>query len=156
MTETSSHESILIVEDNPDDAELAVIALHQKGINMPYLIARDGEEALDIALKRKPLPDQKPTELGLILLDLKLPGKNGIEVLKELRASPNTRYVPVVVLTTSMLEEDMIQSYENGANSFVRKPVDFATFQHYIELICHYWLHTNLRPALSISQRPSS
>jgi two-component system response regulator len=153
MTETSSHESILIVEDNPDDAELAVIALHQKGINMPYLIARDGEEALDIALKRKPLPDQKPTELGLILLDLKLPGKNGIEVLKELRASPNTRYVPVVVLTTSMLEEDMIQSYENGANSFVRKPVDFATFLHYIELICHYWLRTNLRPASSISQR---
>jgi len=153
MTEVSSHESILIVEDNPDDAELAVIALRQKGISLPYQIARNGEEALDIALKRKPLPDQKPIEPGLILLDLNLPDKNGIEVLKELRASPHTRYVPVVVLTTSMLEEDMIQSYENGANSFVRKPVDFATFLHYIELICHYWLHTNLRPSPAISQR---
>jgi len=156
MTATTSHESILIVEDNPDDAELAVIALRQKGISLPYQIARNGEEALDIALKRKPLPDSRPIEPGLILLDLNLPDKNGIEVLKELRASPHTRYVPVVVLTTSMLEEDMIQSYENGANSFVRKPVDFSTFLHYIELICHYWLRANLRPAPAISQKPSS
>lgn len=151
MTATSPNASILIVEDNPDDAELAVIALRQKGIKLPYLIARDGEEALDIALRRKPLPDSKPDELGLILLDLKLPRKNGIEVLKELRAAPHTRYVPVVVLTTSMLEEDMIQCYEHGANSFVRKPVDFTTFLHYIELICHYWLHTNVRPDPAIS-----
>lgn len=152
------HVTILIVEDNPDDAELAVIAFKQKGIKTPYRIARNADEALEIALGRRLPVSERPTARSatapattptLVLLDLKLPGKSGLEVLKELRAAPSTRYVPIVVLTTSVLEEDMIQSYENGANSFIRKPVDFSTFLHEIELVCHYWLDTNLQPKKS-------
>jgi two-component system response regulator len=152
------HVTILIVEDNPDDAELAVIALKQKGIKTPYRIARNADEALEIALGRRLPVSGRPTARSatapattptLVLLDLKLPGKSGLEVLKELRAAPSTRYVPIVVLTTSVLEEDMIQSYEHGANSFIRKPVDFSTFLHEIELVCHYWLDTNLQPKKS-------
>ncbi len=152
------HQTILIVDDNPDDAELAVIALKQKGIKTPYRIARNADEALEIALGRERSVSERHTAdpaaaqasiPALVLLDLKLPGKSGLEVLKELRAAPHTRYVPVVVLTTSVLEEDMIQSYEHGANSFIRKPVDFSTFLHEIELICHYWLETNLQPKKS-------
>ena len=158
MVSNSVHQPILIVEDNPDDAELVVIALQQKGIKIPYQIAKNADEALDIALGRRfsvlepPIGNSTSTQASipaLVLLDLKLPGKSGLEVLKELRAAPRTRYVPVVVLTTSVLEEDMIQSYEHGANSFIRKPVDFSTFLHEIELICHYWLETNLQPKKS-------
>jgi len=158
MVSNSAHQPILIVDDNPDDAELVVIALQQKGIKIPYQIAKNADEALDIALGRRySVPEPhivNPTSAqasipALVLLDLKLPGKSGLEVLKELRAAPRTRYVPVVVLTTSVLEEDMIQSYEHGANSFIRKPVDFSTFLHEIELICHYWLETNLQPKKS-------
>lgn len=168
MTEHhSGYESILIVEDNPDDAELAVIALKQKGIKASYRIAKDGDEALRYALGEPSGKMQEPqvysggqTAQGqslplppsLILLDLKLPGRGGIEVLKSLRAAPRTRYVPVVVLTTSVLEEDMIRSYESGANSFIRKPVDFSTFLNEIELICNYWLDTNLKPKPSLPQ----
>ncbi len=159
MESNSPHQTILIVEDNPDDAELAVIALKQKGIKTPYRIARNADEALEIALGRgrsvserhtaDSLAAAQPSIPALVLLDLKLPGKSGLEVLKELRAAPHTRYVPVVVLITSVLEEDMIQSYEHGANSFIRKPVDFSTFLHEIELVCHYWLETNLQPKKS-------
>lgn len=158
MESSSPHQTILIVDDNPDDAELAVIALKQKGIKTPYRIARNADEALEIALGRGRSVSECHTAApaavqalipALVLLDLKLPGKSGLEVLKELRAAPHTRYVPVVVLTTSVLEEDMIQSYEHGANSFIRKPVDFSTFLHEIELICHYWLETNLQPKKS-------
>jgi two-component system response regulator len=158
MESSSPHQTILIVDDNPDDAELAVIALKQKGIKTPYRIARNADEALEIALGRGRSVSECHTAdpaavqaliPALVLLDLKLPGKSGLEVLKELRAAPHTRYVPVVVLTTSVLEEDMIQSYEHGANSFIRKPVDFSTFLHEIELICHYWLETNLQPKKS-------
>jgi len=158
MESNSSHQTILIVEDNPDDAELAVIALKQKGIKTPYRIARNADEALEIALGRErsvsehhaadPAAAQASIP-ALVLLGLKIPGKSGLEVLKELRAAPHTRYVLVVVLTPSVLEEDMIQSYEHGAISFIRKPVDFSTFLHEIELVCHYWLETNLQPKKS-------
>jgi two-component system response regulator len=155
MELNAPHVTILIVEDNPDDAELAVIALRQKGIKTPYRIAKNADEALEIALGRRAAESESDavnsgntavTTPSLVLLDLKLPGRSGIEVLKELRAAPTTRYVPIVVLTTSVLEEDMIQSYENGANSFIRKPVDFSTFLREIDLVCHYWLETNLQP----------
>jgi two-component system response regulator len=155
MEPNTPHVTILIVEDNPDDAELAVIALRQGGVKTPYRIARNADEALEFALGRNlSAPESADTNAHtmatipptLILLDLKLPGKSGLEVLKELRAAPATRYVPIVVLTTSILEEDMIQSYENGANSFIRKPVDFSTFLREIDLVCHYWLETNLQP----------
>ncbi len=154
MNQHIDRDSILIVEDNPDDAELAIIALKQKGIKASCKIAKDANEALDFVFgKDKPLSQgtataapTSPTPPSLVLLDLKLPGRSGIEVLKSLRASPPTRYVPVVVLTTSVLEEDMIKSYESGANSFIRKPADFSTFLNQIDLICRYWLYTNLNP----------
>jgi two-component system response regulator len=158
MELNSLQHTILIVEDNPDDAELALIALKQKGIKTPCRIARNADEALDMVLgggcsvSDRVIDGSAAAQAlapALVLLDLKLPGKSGLEVLKGLRAAPHTRYVPVVVLTTSVLEEDMIQSYEHGANSFIRKPVDFSTFLHEIELICHYWLETNLQPKKS-------
>lgn len=148
------NDSILIVEDNPDDAELAMIALKKNGIKARLRVASDANEAIAYALGNDS-PRSGETMINppsLILLDLKLPGKSGIEVLKELRAAPRTKYVPIVVLTTSMLEEDIIKSYENGANSFVRKPVDFLTFLAQIEVICHYWLKTNLRPRTNLAQ----
>lgn len=156
----SNYDTILIVEDNPDDAELAIIALKQRGIKAPCRIAKDADEALYMALGESSpqsrdqslLIQSAPPPPSLVLLDLKLPGRSGIEVLKKLRATPRTRYVPVVVLTTSVLEEDMIRSYESGANSFIRKPVDFSTFLNQIELICHYWLDTNLKPKSLVLQ----
>jgi len=160
MDRQSTGNSILIVEDNPDDAELAIIALKQRGIKASCRIAKDADEALLLAVgDTAPLPRGNhevtavaPTPPSLVLLDLKLPGRSGIEVLKGLRATPRTRYVPVVVLTTSVLEEDMIKSYENGANSFIRKPVDFSTFLNQIDLICQYWLDTNLKPKSLLPQ----
>ncbi len=154
MERQNMSNSILIVEDNPDDAELAIIALKQRGIKASCRIAKDADEALHLALgDAASLPQGNhvsatiaPMPPSLVLLDLKLPGRSGLEVLKGLRATPRTRYVPVVVLTTSVLEEDMIRSYESGANSFIRKPVDFSTFLDQIDLICHYWLDTNLNP----------
>ncbi len=154
MNQHIDHDSILIVEDNPDDAELAIIALKQKGIKATCRVAKDADEALNIALGEEGslFQDQSDTAVrtsappSLVLLDLKLPGRSGIEVLKSLRAAQRTRYVPVVVLTTSILEEDMIKSYDNGANSFIRKPADFSTFLNEIDLICRYWLYTNLKP----------
>ncbi len=148
-------------EDNPDDAELAVIALRQKGIKTPYRIAKNADEALEIALGRRAAESESDavnsgntavTTPSLVLLDLKLPGRSGIEVLKELRAAPTTRYVPIVVLTTSVLEEDMIQSYENGANSFIRKPVDFFTFLREIDLVCHYGWKQTCNPKKTLSE----
>ncbi len=142
---------VLIVEDNPDEAELAVLAMREKGINLPYHIVSDGQEAIDYLLGDN---TQYPTELyhmpRIILLDLKLPRKGGIDVLKTLRSYEHTRYIPVIVLTTSSLDDDIKRCYEAGANSYIRKPVDFHSFCYYIELIFRYWTEVNCQPAIKI------
>src|SRR5689334_4582665 len=112
---------ILLVEDNPDDEELALLAFERSRIANELIVARDGEEALSVLRSLDPLPQ-------VVLLDLKLPKVDGLEVLRQLRADPRTRRLPVVVMTSSREEEDLLRSYDLGANSYVRKPVDFAQF----------------------------
>jgi len=133
---------ILLVEDNPDDVELTLRAFEQAGMANPVTVAEDGVRALELALP--PIgPGLAP---DLILLDLKLPRLNGMEVLRALRADRRTELIPVVVLTTSNEERDLIESYQLGANSYVRKPVEFGEFAAAIKQLGLYWLVINNPP----------
>lgn len=135
--------TILLVEDNPDDIALTSRALKQNNIQNELRIASDGEEALQYLL-----PEQGvATPPVLILLDLNLPKLSGLDVLRRIRSDARTRFVPVVVLTTSNEERDIVESYQLGANSYVRKPVVFETFLDAIKLLGLYWLLVNQRVA---------
>jgi len=138
---------ILLVEDNPDDEELTLLALKKSNILNEVIVARDGVEALDYLFATGKYADRAPSHVPqLILLDLKLPKLDGLEVLKRLRANPRTKLIPVVVLTSSSEEEDMLASYRTGANSYVRKPVDFHRFADAIKQVGMYWLLLNEVP----------
>lgn len=132
---------ILLVEDNRDDEELTVEALRGHHVANEIVVARDGEEALEYLFGE---PQRKLPEV--ILLDLKLPKVNGIDILKRIRSTPRTESIPVIVLTTSKEERDIQQSYKHGANSFVRKPVDFEQFDEAIRQLGMYWLALNEPP----------
>jgi two-component system response regulator len=145
--------AILLVEDNPDDEELTLAALKSNHIANRVIVVRDGQEALDFLFKQGAFADRAAaTDPRLVLLDLNLPAVNGLEVLKALRKNNKTRLLPVVVLTTSNQEEDILRSYEFGANSFVRKPVEFATFIKAIGQLGMYWLLLNEIPAFSLCE----
>ncbi|MBL6446181.1 response regulator [Fulvivirga sp. 29W222] len=131
---------ILLVEDNEDDITLTLRALKKKNIANDVIIARDGVEALDLLFGRNGKGVFRP---ALILLDLKLPKRDGLEVLKEIRKYESTKGLSVVVLTTSNQEEDIIKSYSLGANSYIRKPVDFVQFTEAIGQLGLYWLVLN-------------
>ncbi len=131
---------ILLIEDNPDDVELTLRALKKHNIVNEVVVAQDGVEALDLLLKGA-LAEQPPE---IILLDLKLPKVDGIEVLRRIRAEPATRRLPVVVLTSSTEERDLVESYNHGANSFIRKPVDFDQFTDAVRQLGLYWLVLNI------------
>jgi len=131
---------ILLVEDNPDDVALTLRALKKNNILNPISVATDGAEALKILLDAD---HADPTGPGLILLDLKLPKVDGLEVLHRIRGDERTKLVPVVVLTSSKLEEDILSSYRNGANAYVRKPVNFAEFAEAIKTVGLFWLLLN-------------
>ena len=131
---------ILLVEDNPDDIELTVMALSQEHIANPIELARDGAEALERLEDRS-----KPVPL-LVLLDLKLPRISGLEVLKRLRSNDRTHNVPVVVLTSSREESDLGSTYDSGVNAYVRKPVDFDSFTEIVRQLGLFWLVTNEPP----------
>ena len=128
--------SILLIEDNPDDVALTLRALKKNNILNEVVVAADGAEALEILAAEGPLP-------GLVLLDLKLPKIDGLEVLRRIRAGDRTEIIPVVVLTSSKLDEDIIASYRNGANAYVRKPVKFADFVEAISTLGVFWLLLN-------------
>jgi two-component system response regulator len=133
--------SILLVEDNPDDEALTLRALRKHDLADEVVVVRDGAEALAFFYETtragdEPLPD-------LVLLDLKLPKVDGLQVLKILRDDAHTRRLPVVVLSSSSEERDIVQSYELGANSYVRKPVDFAEFSEAVRQLAIYWLGLN-------------
>jgi len=131
---------ILLVEDNPDDEKLTLRALKKNNIVNPVVIARDGAEALELLL------GEKAQSFGLILLDLRLPKVHGLKVLEKLRADPRTRLTPVVILTSSKEEADLIQGYSLGANSYIRKPVDFQKFAEAVAQLGMYWLVLNELP----------
>lgn len=138
---------ILLVEDDDDDIELTQLAFDDNRIANRLDVIKNGERALSYLFCRGEYEDRKGEPLpSLILLDLKLPGLNGLEVLDRLRADPATRYLPVVVLTSSDEHEDLLGSYERGANSFIRKPVDFEKFKEAVRELQLYWLVLNEAP----------
>jgi two-component system response regulator len=135
---------ILLVEDNPMDEKLTLLAFQKNNILNPVVVARDGVEALDFMFGRGQYADRNLSQLPqVILLDLKLPKMDGLEVLAALRENPATKLVPVVILTSSNEEEDRIRSYSLGANSYVRKPVDFSQMVEATRQLGLYWLMLN-------------
>lgn len=138
-------QSILLVEDNPDDEALAVRALRKAEFRDEIVVAHDGAEALDYLFSRahEPAGSVSPT---LVLLDLKLPRMDGLEVLRQIRKDVRTRLLPIVILTSSTEQQDVLRSYGLGANSYIRKPVDFSQFVRAVEQIQNYWLTLNEPP----------
>ena len=138
---------ILLVEDNPDDEALTLRALKQNHVINQVVVARDGAEALDYLFCKGQYAGRDPCMLpAVILLDLKLPKVDGLEVLKRLRADPRTALAPVVILTSSREERDLLASYQLGANSYIRKPVDFHQFNEAVRQLGIYWLVLNEMP----------
>ncbi len=137
--------TIVLVEDNPDDVELTLRAFEKANIANEVQVVRDGAEALDLLLARGAHEGrERADDPHLVLLDLKLPKLGGLEVLRELRANERTELLPVVVLTSSQEERDVVESYRLGANSYVRKPVDFAEFAEATRQLGLYWLVLNI------------
>lgn len=137
---------ILLVEDNPDDVELTLRAFQRSRVRNEVIVARDGLEALDYLFSTGAYTNRTGEMPEVVLLDLNLPKLHGLEVLKRLRADERTRLLPVVVLTSSSEERDIVRSYHLGANSYVRKPVDFAQFVEAARQLGLYWLVLNKRP----------
>jgi DNA-binding response OmpR family regulator len=141
--------TILLVEDNADDEELCVRALRRSHIKNEIVVAHDGVEAVEYLL------DQNACDRPhLVLLDLKLPRLDGLQVLERLRADVRTHTTPVVVLTTSDEQRDLVESYDLGANSYIRKPVDFSQFSEAIRAIGVYWLSLNRQPPVPSRLQP--
>src|ERR1700733_1243532 len=140
--------SILLVEDNADDEELTIRALKKNNVTNNLVVARDGVEALDYLFGTGAYVGRDITALpGLVLLDLKLPKIDGLEVLRRIRGDERSRRMPVVVLTSSKEEHDVIKSYDLGANSYIRKPVDFNQFTEATRQLGLYWLMLNEVPS---------
>jgi two-component system, response regulator len=148
--------TIMLVEDNPDDIELTLRAFRKNNIANNTVVVHDGAEALDYLFGRDAYADRNTKDQPrLILLDLKLPKMNGLQVLDQIRANENTRLLPVVILTSSKEETDLISSYKSGANSYVRKPVDFNQFVEAVRNIGLYWLLINEAPPENTSNGES-
>lgn len=137
---------LLLIEDNEDDIELTQMALEKYNIVNNIVIKRDGEEAIDFLFEDQNAERNDKGYPSLILLDLNMPKIDGFEVLKKLRATDATRFIPVAILTSSKEEEDIIRSYENGANSYIRKPVNFNEFLEAVKQLGMYWLMLNEPP----------
>jgi two-component system response regulator len=153
---TNKHIEILLVEDNQDDLELALHALRKENLANSIHVARDGEEALEFLFCEGPYAhrsfDHPPR---LVLLDLKLPKIDGMEVLKRLKADPRTHSIPVVILTSSKEERDLMNGYGLGVNSYIQKPVDFDQFRETVKRAGLYWLVVNLPPVANEAARPA-
>ena len=138
---------ILLVEDNADDEDLTIRALRKNNIANEIVVARDGAEALDYLFGRGTYEGRNTMDLPeVVLLDLKLPRVDGLEVLRQLRAEERTKRLPVVILTSSAEENDRLRGYNLGANSYVRKPVDFVEFTEGVRQLGLYWLVLNVPP----------
>jgi len=144
---TKKEKLILLVEDNPDDVLLTLEALKDNNILNEIIIAKDGVEALDFLFGQGKYKDRDLSiNPQLILLDLKLPKVDGLEVLKEVKSNERTKMIPVVILTSSKEEQDLIKSYSLGVNSYIRKPVDFEQFSASVKQLGMYWLVINELP----------
>jgi two-component system response regulator len=137
---------ILLVEDNPDDQALTLRALKANNIMNPVVVVEDGAEALEYLFATGGYAGRDGGQPQVVLLDLKLPKVDGLEVLKRLRADPRTRLLPVVILTSSKEDRDVVNGYSLGANSYIRKPVDFAEFREAVRQLGLYWLLLNVPP----------
>lgn len=148
---------ILLVEDNPDDVELTLHALRKENLANNIHVARDGEEALEFLFCNGAHAERaKDRPPKLILLDLKLPKVDGMEVLKRIKDDPQTKTIPVVILTSSKEERDLIQVYGLGANSYIQKPVDFDQFRETVKTLGLYWLVINQAPVLEGLNQPAA
>ena len=144
---SDADKGILLVEDNPDDAALTLRAFKRSHVVNPISVARDGIEALDFLFARGDYVNRSGAALpALVILDLKLPKLDGLGVLQAIREDERTRLLPVVILTSSKEEQDLIAGYSLGANSYVRKPVDFAEFLEAVKVLGIYWLMMNQGP----------
>jgi CheY-like chemotaxis protein len=141
------NKTIMLVEDNPDDEALTLRALRKNHVQNDVVVARDGREALEYLFGTGAYAERGPRlKPVVILLDLKLPLIDGLEVLRRLRADERTQFIPVVVLTSSKEEQDLISSYSFGCNSYIRKPVDFLQFVEAVRQLGLYWLVLNEAP----------
>ena len=144
---TENEIEILLVEDDPLDVEMALLALRNEQIANRIHVARDGEEALDFLFCRKPYENRSfASPPRLVLLDLKLPKVDGLEVLRQLKDDPRTMAIPVVMLTSSKEERDIVAGYKLGVNSYIQKPVDFEQFRNVVKDAGLYWLVVNQVP----------
>jgi two-component system, response regulator len=154
---TSRPIEILLVEDNPDDVELTLHALRKENLANCIHVARDGEEALQFlfcnGVHAGRSFEQPPR---LVLLDLKLPKVDGMQVLMRLKADPRTKAIPVVILTSSKEERDLVKGYGLGVNSYIQKPVDFEQFRETIKNVGLYWLVINQLPVVNVAQAASA
>jgi CheY-like chemotaxis protein len=138
---------ILLAEDNQDDIDLALHALRQEKLANSVFVVRDGEEALDFLFCRGAYSQRSFTHPPkLVLLDLKMPKVDGLQVLKQVKGDPRTRTIPVVIMTSSKEERDLIEGYHAGVNSFIQKPVDFEQFRETVKTLGMYWLVVNQLP----------
>jgi two-component system response regulator len=143
----NSNIEILMVEDSEDDIDLALHALREENLANNIFVVRDGEEALDFVFCRGPFSQRCFDDLPkLILLDLKLPKIDGLQVLKQIKGDPRTKRIPVVIMTSSREERDMVEGYDSGANSYIQKPVDFDQFRKAMKTLGMYWMVVNQAP----------
>jgi CheY-like chemotaxis protein len=140
----------LLVEDNPKDLELALVALGRSRLANEVVVTRDGNEALNYLRRRGPFEDRPAGNPAVVLLDLKLPKVDGLEVLREIKSDPHLRHVPVVMLTSSKEEQDLLRSYQLGANAYVVKPVDFREFLQAVQELGGFWAVLNEPPPGSL------
>ena len=137
---------ILLVEDDPNDVELTLSALAENGLANEVFVARDGEEALDYLYRREAYASREEGNPIVVLLDLKLPKVDGMEVLKRVKADPHLKSIPVVVLTSSREEQDLVKCYNSGTNAYVVKPVDFQNFVEAVRELGLFWTVVNHPP----------
>jgi CheY-like chemotaxis protein len=138
--------AILLAEDNPNDVELTLEALDQHNLANRVTVAHDGVEAMEYLRRERAFKERQPGDPAVILLDIKMPRKDGLEVLREIRGDPALRLLPVVILTSSREEQDLLTSYELGVNAYVVKPVDFASFIDAVQMLGMFWALVNERP----------
>jgi len=138
--------AILLAEDNPNDVELTLEALEEHNLANRVTVAHDGVEALEYLRREGAYSDREPGEPAVVLLDIKMPRKDGLEVLREIRDDPALRRLPVVILTSSREEQDVMTSYDRGANAYVVKPVDFESFLQAVKQLGVFWAVINEPP----------